>query len=116
MNQTTRVFRKDGVEQPTGGMGVNNNNYARLLATGVGHFPRMCFRLAHGCRKGNPNTKWFGEGGGGWGRGCGVGGVGRREEERGREGGRVGRWAAGGIGTTNQGFEIKNEWGSIKHS
>ena len=25
------------------------------------YFPRMCFRLAQGCRKGGPNTKWFGE-------------------------------------------------------
>ena len=22
---------------------------------------RMCFRLAQGCRKGSPNTKWFGK-------------------------------------------------------
>ena len=29
----------------------------RLLATGFSNFPRMCFRLPQGCRKGGPKNK-----------------------------------------------------------
>ena len=31
------------------------------MATRFLNFSRMCFRLAQGCRKGRPNTKWFGK-------------------------------------------------------
>ena len=43
---------------------ITKRGIIRVLATWFLKFSRIDFPLAQGCRKGGPNTKWFGKNGG----------------------------------------------------